>query len=183
MLTDAGFVVASADYRLSHEAHFPAQLHDAKAAVRWLRDHAADYDVDPDRIYAWGDSAGGHLASLVGLTANTDGVDADGSSGPTPPWPPWQPGTSPPTWAGWPNRACPPPSPGPTTTDPAKTPRRCRPGRRAGESGRGQPHELRQPFGAAVLPGPRNSGPLRSPPSPSRWLPRWKVPVPPSNFS
>ena len=76
-LTDAGFVVASADYRLSHEAHFPAQLHDAKAAVRWLRDHAADYNVDPDRIYAWGDSAGGHLASLVGLTANADSVDAD----------------------------------------------------------------------------------------------------------
>ncbi len=75
-LTDAGFVVASADYRLSHEAHFPAQLHDAKAAVRWLRNHAADYDVDPDRIYAWGDSAGGHLASLVGLTAHADGVNA-----------------------------------------------------------------------------------------------------------
>ena len=76
-LTDAGFVVASADYRLSHEAHFPAQLHDAKAAVRWLRNHAADYNVDPDRIYAWGDSAGGHLASLVGLTANAGGADAD----------------------------------------------------------------------------------------------------------
>ena len=69
-LTDAGFVVASADYRLSQEAHFPAQLHDAQAAVRWLRNHAADYNVDPDRIYAWGDSAGGHLASLVGLTAD-----------------------------------------------------------------------------------------------------------------
>jgi acetyl esterase/lipase len=79
-LTEAGFVVASADYRLSQEAHFPAQLHDAKAAVRWLRNHAADYNVDPDRIYAWGDSAGGHLASLVGLTANADGVDADGAS-------------------------------------------------------------------------------------------------------
>ncbi|CAH0291143.1 Carboxylesterase NlhH [Arthrobacter sp. Bi26] len=76
-LTDAGFVVASADYRLSQEAHFPAQLHDAKAAVRWLRNHAADYNVDPDRIYAWGDSAGGHLASLVGLTANAGGADAD----------------------------------------------------------------------------------------------------------
>ena len=69
-LTDAGFVVASADYRLSQEAHFPAQLHDAQAAVRWLRNHAADYNVEPDRIYAWGDSAGGHLASLVGLTAD-----------------------------------------------------------------------------------------------------------------
>lgn len=68
-LVEAGFVVASADYRLSSAATFPAQLVDAKAAVRWLRAHAADYNVDPGRIYAWGDSAGGHLASLVGLTA------------------------------------------------------------------------------------------------------------------
>jgi len=67
-LTDAGFVVVSADYRLSGTARFPAQLDDAKAAVRWLRDHADEFTVDPDRIYAWGDSAGGHLASLVGLT-------------------------------------------------------------------------------------------------------------------
>ena len=70
--------MASADYRLSQEAHFPAQLHDAKAAVRWLRNDAADYNVDPDRIYAWGDSAGGHLASLVGLTTNAYGANADG---------------------------------------------------------------------------------------------------------
>jgi acetyl esterase/lipase len=70
-LVDAGFVVASADYRLSSVAHFPAQLLDAKAAIRWLRAHAADYNVDPDRIFAWGDSAGGHLASLVALTAGS----------------------------------------------------------------------------------------------------------------
>ena len=69
-LADAGFVVASADYRLSTVATFPAQLLDAKAAVRWLRTHAAEYGVDPHRIYAWGDSAGGHLASLLGLTAD-----------------------------------------------------------------------------------------------------------------
>ncbi|UTT69967.1 alpha/beta hydrolase [Arthrobacter sp. DNA4] len=68
-LADAGFVVASADYRLSTVATFPAQLEDAKAAVRWLRTHAAEYGVDPHRIYAWGDSAGGHLAALLGLTA------------------------------------------------------------------------------------------------------------------
>jgi acetyl esterase/lipase len=67
-LVDAGFVVASADYRLSSVATFPAQLLDAKAAVRWLRGHAADYGIDPGRIYAWGDSAGGHLAALLGLT-------------------------------------------------------------------------------------------------------------------
>ncbi len=71
-LVDAGFVVASADYRLSSTANFPAQLLDAKAAVRWLRAHAADYQVDPDRIYVWGDSAGGHLASLVGLTTGSN---------------------------------------------------------------------------------------------------------------
>jgi acetyl esterase/lipase len=72
VLVEAGFVVASADYRLSSEAHFPAQLDDAQAAVRWLRDHSAEYGIDPARIYAWGDSAGGHLASLVGLVANPD---------------------------------------------------------------------------------------------------------------
>ncbi|MDN4609844.1 alpha/beta hydrolase [Arthrobacter burdickii] len=71
-LVDAGFVVASADYRLSGVATFPAQVLDAKAAVRWVRTHSADYGVDPDRIYAWGDSAGGHLAGLVGLTARVE---------------------------------------------------------------------------------------------------------------
>jgi acetyl esterase/lipase len=76
VLAEAGFVVASADYRLSAEAHYPAQLHDAQAAVRWLRDHAADYGVDPNRIYAWGDSAGGHLASLVGLLGGDSRVAA-----------------------------------------------------------------------------------------------------------
>ncbi|WP_104045762.1 alpha/beta hydrolase [Arthrobacter sp. ZGTC412] len=76
-LVDAGFVVASADYRLSSVAHFPAQLLDAKAAVRWLRAHASDFNVDPDRIYAWGDSAGGHLASLVGLTAGSEEYRGD----------------------------------------------------------------------------------------------------------
>ncbi|MGO4236154.1 alpha/beta hydrolase fold domain-containing protein [Pseudarthrobacter sp. YAF2] len=70
-LAGAGFVVASADYRLTDTATFPAQLLDAKAAVRWLRAHSADYGVDPNRIYAWGDSAGGHLACLLGLTAET----------------------------------------------------------------------------------------------------------------
>jgi acetyl esterase/lipase len=73
VLADAGFVVASADYRLSDVALFPAQLIDAKAAVQWLRGHAAEYGIDPARIYAWGDSAGGHLASLVGLTGSADG--------------------------------------------------------------------------------------------------------------
>ena len=65
----AGIAVASIDYRLSGEAIWPAQLHDAKAAVRWLRERAAELGIDPERIAAWGESAGGHLAELLGLTA------------------------------------------------------------------------------------------------------------------
>jgi acetyl esterase/lipase len=64
----AGIAVASIDYRLSGEAVWPAQLHDAKAAVRWLRARAAELSIDPERIAAWGESAGGHLAELLGLT-------------------------------------------------------------------------------------------------------------------
>lgn len=79
VLSEAGFVVVSADYRLSGEARFPAQLHDAQAAVQWMRDHAGEYGVDPARIYAWGDSAGGHLASLVGLVP-VDGQDSEAGS-------------------------------------------------------------------------------------------------------
>jgi acetyl esterase/lipase len=69
-LAQAGFVVATVDYRLSGEARFPAQLHDVKAAIRWVRGNAATTSVDPDRIVAWGESAGGHLAVLAGLTAD-----------------------------------------------------------------------------------------------------------------
>ncbi|HEY4415820.1 MAG TPA: GDSL-type esterase/lipase family protein [Verrucomicrobiae bacterium] len=65
-----GFAVASIDYRLTQEAIFPAQIYDCKAAVRWLRAHAAEYGLRSDKIGAWGDSAGGHLVSLLGLTAN-----------------------------------------------------------------------------------------------------------------
>lgn len=69
-LAQAGIAVASADYRLSGEATWPAQLHDAKAAVRWLRARAGELGVDGDRIAAWGESAGGHLAELLGLVTD-----------------------------------------------------------------------------------------------------------------
>jgi acetyl esterase/lipase len=64
------YVVASINYRLCQDARFPAQIEDCKAAVRWLRHHAREYRIDPDRIIAWGDSAGGHLASLLGTTGD-----------------------------------------------------------------------------------------------------------------
>jgi len=74
-LAAAGFAVAAADYRLSGEAVYPAQLHDAKAAVRWLRRHADGYGFDGERIVAWGTSAGAHLAALVGLTGDSPDPD------------------------------------------------------------------------------------------------------------
>jgi acetyl esterase/lipase len=75
-----GFAVAPIDYRLSHEAHFPAQLHDVKTAIRWLRAHAADLGVDGGRIGVFGASAGGHLAALAGLTGNRPDLDPPGAS-------------------------------------------------------------------------------------------------------
>ena len=69
-LRDAGYAVASINYRLSGEAPFPAQIHDVKAAVRWLRAHAHDYDLAASRMGAWGSSAGGHLVALLGTAGD-----------------------------------------------------------------------------------------------------------------
>jgi len=74
-LTGSGVAVAAVQYRLSGQARFPAQLDDARAAIRWLRAHAGDYGLDAARVGAWGASAGGHLASMLALT--DDGTDAD----------------------------------------------------------------------------------------------------------
>jgi acetyl esterase/lipase len=67
-LAARGFAVAAADYRLSGEARFPAPLEDVRAAFGWVRDHAAEYGLDGDRVFGWGDSAGGHLVLLAALT-------------------------------------------------------------------------------------------------------------------
>ncbi len=63
-----GYVVASIDYRLAPKYQFPAMLYDTKCAVRFLRAKADTYNIDPNRIGAMGDSAGGHLVSLLGTT-------------------------------------------------------------------------------------------------------------------
>jgi acetyl esterase/lipase len=63
----AGFVAAAVNYRLSREAPYPAGLHDCQAAIQWLRRHADEYHLDRTRIGAYGNSAGGHLALLLGL--------------------------------------------------------------------------------------------------------------------
>jgi acetyl esterase/lipase len=77
LLAQAGFVVATIDYRLSGEACFPAQLNDVKAAVRWIRGNATALGVDGARIVAWGESAGGHLAMLAGMTGDDPAMDGD----------------------------------------------------------------------------------------------------------
>jgi len=67
-LASRGFVVVSAEYRLSLEAKYPAAIHDLKAAIRWMRANANKYRIDSDRIAVGGASAGGQLASLIGTT-------------------------------------------------------------------------------------------------------------------
>ncbi|WP_197454242.1 alpha/beta hydrolase [Stieleria varia] len=74
-----GFAIASVDYRLSTEAKFPAQVHDIKAAIRYLRGRASQLNLDPDRFVIAGSSAGGHLAALVGVTNGVD--ELEGSVG------------------------------------------------------------------------------------------------------
>jgi acetyl esterase/lipase len=76
-LARRGVAVASVSYRLVDVALWPAQLHDAKGAVRWLRAHAARFGIDGTRIGAWGASAGGHLAALLGLTAGLSELEGD----------------------------------------------------------------------------------------------------------
>lgn len=67
---ERGYAVASVNYRLSGEATFPAGLQDVKAAIRWLRANSEQYQLDGERIIAWGGSSGGNLAAMVCLTAD-----------------------------------------------------------------------------------------------------------------
>lgn len=81
-LAGRGFAVACIDYRLSDVATFPAQLHDVKASIRWLRAHAGELGIDGSRCAAWGASAGGHLAALAGLTGGDPEWEGDVGSDP-----------------------------------------------------------------------------------------------------
>jgi len=73
-MVDAGFVVAASDYRFSGEALYPAAIEDTTDAVRWLRDNAGRFGIDPTRIVLFGQSAGGYLALAVGLSRELDPV-------------------------------------------------------------------------------------------------------------
>jgi len=70
-----GVAVASVEYRFSQHAIFPAQIEDCKAAIRWLRAHAAEYGYRKDMVAAWGASAGGHLVALLGVTGQVRDFD------------------------------------------------------------------------------------------------------------
>ncbi|MGQ0647191.1 MAG: alpha/beta hydrolase fold domain-containing protein [Gemmatimonadaceae bacterium] len=70
-----GFALASVEYRLSGVAKFPAQIHDVKGAVRYLRANAARFALDPTRFGAWGLSAGGHLVALLGTSGGVAALE------------------------------------------------------------------------------------------------------------
>ncbi|MBA3845892.1 MAG: alpha/beta hydrolase [Planctomycetes bacterium] len=75
-----GVVIASIDYRLADQATFPAQIEDCKAAVRFLRANAERLGIDPDQIGSFGVSAGGHLAALLGTSADVPELDGGGDT-------------------------------------------------------------------------------------------------------
>lgn len=77
-LAERGFFAVSIDYRLSGEAPFPAAIEDCKCAVRFLRANAEKYDINPDKIGAWGESAGGHLVLLMATADEKAGLEGKG---------------------------------------------------------------------------------------------------------
>ena len=81
LLVRRGFVVASVTHRSCWQAPAPAFLQDVKAAVRFLRKNAAQYDIDPERVCAWGTSSGGNTALLLGLTGDDPAFETDEHAG------------------------------------------------------------------------------------------------------
>lgn len=77
---DGSCAAVSVGYRLSQEEIWPAQIHDCKAALRWIKAHAEEYHLDPDKIVVWGSSAGGHLVAMLGTSAGVP--EMDGKIGP-----------------------------------------------------------------------------------------------------
>ncbi len=83
-IASKGYITATVEYQLSLEAKFPAAVHNIKAAIRWLKLNADKYNIDTNRIAISGCSAGGHLASLVGLTNDVEYFEGDlGEKGPS----------------------------------------------------------------------------------------------------
>lgn len=81
MFAARGYVAVSPQYRFCPQTVFPAQVHDVKAAVRWLKANAKERRIDPGRIGAVGFSAGGHLAMMLGVTGPSDGLEGEAPAG------------------------------------------------------------------------------------------------------
>jgi acetyl esterase/lipase len=77
-LARKGYFGASIEYRFSAEAKFPAQIEDCKCAIRFLREKATEYKLDPDRVGVWGSSAGGYLAALLGTSGGVKELEGSG---------------------------------------------------------------------------------------------------------
>ncbi|MFM7604247.1 MAG: alpha/beta hydrolase fold domain-containing protein [Prosthecobacter sp.] len=73
----ADYAAVTVGYRLTKEALWPAQVHDCKAAIRWIRAHAKQLNLDAGKIAVWGSSAGGHLSSLLGTSGDVKELDGD----------------------------------------------------------------------------------------------------------
>lgn len=71
------YAAVSVGHRLSEEATWPAQLHDGKAAIRWIKANADAHGLDPDRLAVWGRSSGGHLALMLGMTGDEPKLEGD----------------------------------------------------------------------------------------------------------
>jgi len=76
-VASGNYLGVTIEYRLSGVATWPAQIHDCKAAIRWLRANTKKYNLDPEKIGVWGDSAGGHLVSMLGLTGGVKELEGD----------------------------------------------------------------------------------------------------------
>jgi acetyl esterase/lipase len=80
-----GYAVVAMNYRLSGEARFPALVQDVKAAVRWIRANADQYHLNPNKIAAWGGSAGGYLAAMLGTSSEIAELEDLGMGNPDQP--------------------------------------------------------------------------------------------------
>ncbi len=74
---EQGYVTVSISYRFSQEALFPAAVADAKCAVRYIRAHAQEYSIDPEKLAVIGGSAGGHLAMMIGYSPEATNLDGE----------------------------------------------------------------------------------------------------------
>ena len=76
-LADKGYIIAIVQYRSAEDAPFPAQVQDIKTAIRFLRQNASEYKIDPNNIFLWGDSSGAHVSLITGITSGVTELDTD----------------------------------------------------------------------------------------------------------